>query len=146
MADSDADYPTIIGADAVFRGHLEFEKGLRLLGTFDGEVNSKGQFVVAKGAKMTGEVHVGTILVEGDVKANLIADSKVHLSASGRLEGDIEAARLEVAEGAVLIGKCTVGTNGRKQPASDSKMSLDGKVPAAAAKSKGNQPAAQGSK
>jgi len=46
------------------------------------------------------------------VKGNLTASNKVHLSASAKLEGDLQTARLEVAEGAVLVGRCTIGVNG----------------------------------
>lgn len=109
MSDAGAEYPTTIGADAVFKGQLQFEKGARLLGKFDGEITSKGEMVVAEGAQLSGEAHAGNIRVEGRVKGNLHASGKIQLSASGRLEGDIQASRLEVAEGAVLIGRCVVG-------------------------------------
>ena len=109
MADSNNEFPTTIGADAVFKGQLHFEKGVRLLGKFEGEVTSQGQFLVAEGAALTGDVKAGTIRIDGEVKGNLSADTKVQLSASARMEGDLQAQRLEVAEGAVLIGRCTVG-------------------------------------
>ena len=109
MADSNNEFPTTIGADAVFKGQLHFEKGVRLLGKFEGEVTTQGQFLVAEGAALTGDVKAGTIRIDGVVKGNLSADTKVHLSASARMEGDLQAQRLEVAEGAVLIGRCTVG-------------------------------------
>ena len=109
MADSDAEFPTTLGPDASFKGQLSFEKGARLLGTFEGEVTTKGHFLIAEKAKLTGEVRAGDIRLEGQVHGNLKADAKVKLAATGRLEGDIEAAQLEVAEGAVLIGRCMVG-------------------------------------
>ncbi len=114
MADSNAEYPTTIGPDVFIKGHMQFEKGIRLLGRFEGEITSKGNLVAEEGSKMAGEIHAGNIRVDGEVKGNLTADSKVQLSASGRLEGDIQASRLEVAEGAVLSGRCLVGsTNGK---------------------------------
>lgn len=74
---------------------------------------------------MTGEVHAGDIRVDGEVKGNLHADAKVHLSASGRLEGDIQASKLEVAEGAVLVGRCLVGTNGKAAAPHDNRPAAD---------------------
>jgi cytoskeletal protein CcmA (bactofilin family) len=117
MAETNAEYSTTIGPDASFNGHLKFEKGVRLLGKFEGEITSKGQLEIAEGAKMSGQVSAGTIRVDGEVKGNLTAETKVLLSASGRLEGDIQASRLEVAEGAVLVGQCMVGSNGKDRPA-----------------------------
>ena len=110
MTDGGAEFPTTLGADASFKGQLQFEKGARLLGKFEGEVTTKGQFVIAEGATFSGEARAGDVRVEGGVKGNLNANGRVHLAASARLEGDITATRLEVAEGAVLNGRCTVGT------------------------------------
>lgn len=126
---ANADYPTTIGADAVFKGELHFEKGVQLLGKFEGQIDSKGQLVIAEGACLTGEVKAGDIRVDGQVKGNLQAGSKIQLSASGRLEGDIQAARLEVAEGAVLIGRCMVGANGQAAPPRDAKRAPGGTAP-----------------
>ena len=50
MAESSAEFPTTIGADAVFKGQLQFEKGVRLLGKFEGEITSDGEMVIAEGA------------------------------------------------------------------------------------------------
>ncbi|MFQ5414406.1 MAG: polymer-forming cytoskeletal protein [Phycisphaerae bacterium] len=113
MADTNAEFPTTIGADAVFKGELTFEKGVRLLGTFEGEIESKGQLVIAEGAKLNGNVKASNVQIEGHVKGNLTTNGKVQLASSARLEGDLQTARLEVAEGAVLIGRCMVGVNGK---------------------------------
>ena len=113
MADLNQEFPTVLGPDTVFKGQLQFEKGVRLLGKFEGEITSEGQFLVADGATLNGDVKAGSIRIEGQVKGNLNAATKVQLSASARLEGDLQTARLEVAEGAVLIGRCVVGTNGQ---------------------------------
>lgn len=115
MADPKGDFPTTIGADAVFTGKLEFEKGVHLLGKFDGEIISEGQLLVAEGAKLTGDVRAGSVHVEGEIKGNLSAKSKIQLAASARLEGDVQAAKLEVAEGAMLIGRCVIGANGHNK-------------------------------
>ena len=121
MADSNQDFPTTLGADAVFKGQLHFEKGVRLLGKFEGEITSEGQLVIAEGATLTGDVKAGTVRVDGQVKGNVNAATKVQLSASARLEGDLQTQRLEVAEGAMLVGRCVVGTNGQTKPAVDIK-------------------------
>ena len=113
MTDTSNEYPTVIGADAVFKGQLEFKKGVQLLGRFEGEISSDGHLVVAEGASLNGDVKAGTVRIDGKVKGNMSAEAKVQLTASARLEGDVESARLEVAEGAVLIGRCTVGVNGK---------------------------------
>ncbi len=137
MANPNGNFPTTLGADTTFKGHLKFDKGACLLGKFEGEISSKGELIVAEGAKINAEVQVDNIRIDGEFRGNLTAANKVHLSASGRVEGDIHASRLEVAEGAVLIGQCTVGTNGKDQPKGASKATLTG--PGASGKPKGAQ-------
>ena len=131
MSDAKGDFPTIIGADAVFKGQLQFEKGVRLLGKFEGEIESSGELVVAEGANLIGEVRAGSIRIDGTVTGNLHAETKLHIASSARLEGAIQTAKLEVAEGAVLIGRVSVGVNGQHKP---------GEVKSAAASSLGQPP------
>jgi cytoskeletal protein CcmA (bactofilin family) len=114
MADnqaSNSEFPTVIGADAVIKGELSFEKGVRLLGKFDGEISTKGTLMVASGAALSGEVKAGNVQIDGEMSGNLEATGKVKLAASAKLEGDLRTARLEVADGATFIGKCSVGPN-----------------------------------
>ncbi len=112
MASSNGEYSTVIGPDARFKGALEFEKNAQLLGSFEGQIVTQGEFVVAEGAKLDGEVNAANIRLDGEVHGNLRASGKIHLSASAKLEGDLHTARLEVVDGACFIGHCSVGPNG----------------------------------
>ena len=108
------DFPTIIGPDASFKGELSFEKGLRLMGKFEGKINTGGRLHVAREARMAADVDGGSIVVEGEVKGNLTANDRVELKQSARLEGDLRATKLTVDEGAVFSGHVTVGPDAVK--------------------------------
>ena len=148
MTDAGADYPTTIGADASFKGQLNFEKGARLLGKFEGEITTKGQILIAEGAEFSGEARSGDIRVEGKVNGNLHAGGKVQLTASSRLEGDVQAGRLEVAEGAVLVGRVSIGAKGDGQApgvvkqASAAVATAPASTPESDARAKDKQPVA----
>ena len=117
MADNTtSDFQTTIGPDAVFKGEMHFKKGMRLFGEFEGQIDSKGELMIAEGAKMRGEAAADSIKISGFVKGNVSADGCVQLSDSARLEGDIQTNRLQVADGAILIGRCQVGANGNGKP------------------------------
>lgn len=111
MADNapQGDFPTVLGPDASFKGELSFEKGLRIQGKFEGKINTPGRLHVAREAKMQADVESGAIVVEGEVKGNLVANDRVDLKASARYEGDLRASKLTVEEGAVFSGQVTVG-------------------------------------
>jgi len=115
MADvNNAEFPTIIGPDASFKGELTFEKGLRLMGKFEGRINSGGRLHVAKEARLQADVESSAIIVEGEVKGNLTANDRIELKQTARLEGDIRATKLTVDEGAVFSGHVTVGPDAVK--------------------------------
>ena len=145
MSDSNGEYPTVIGPDAVIKGELKFDKGVRLLGKFDGEVETKGNLLVAEGATLAGEVKAGSVRIDGTVSGNLEASGKVHLTASAKLEGDLRTTRLEVADGATFVGRVTVGPQNAKAPAkvsgSEANRAPDNEKPKAPPQ---NQPAVAG--
>src|SRR5580765_8047123 len=116
MADggNQQEFPTVIGPDATFKGELTFEKGLRLMGKFEGRITSAGRLHIAKEARMQADVEGGSIIVEGEVKGNLTASDRIELKQSARLEGDLRATKLTVDEGAVFNGHVTVGPDAVK--------------------------------
>jgi len=115
MADGGQEFPTILGPDASFKGELSFEKGMRLMGRFEGKVNTPGRLHVAKEAKMSADVEAGAIIVEGEVQGNLSANDRIELKQSARYEGDLRAAKLVVDEGAVFSGHVNVGPDGQQR-------------------------------
>ena len=114
MAEPNAEFPTIIGPDATFKGELTFEKGLRLQGKFEGKINTPGRLHVAKEARMQADVDAAGIVVEGEVRGNLQATDRIELKNSARYEGDLTAGKLVVDEGASLTGHVTVGPDAAK--------------------------------
>jgi cytoskeletal protein CcmA (bactofilin family) len=103
------DFPTVIGPDAVFKGELSFEKGLRLQGRFEGKITTPGRLHVAREAKMQADVDAGAIIVEGEVQGNLSASDRIELKQTARYQGDLHASKLVVDEGAIFSGHVSVG-------------------------------------
>jgi len=117
MADGNpgpGEFPTVLGPDANFKGELSFEKGMRLMGKFEGKVNTPGRIHVAKEAKMAADVEAGGIVVEGEVHGNLSANDRIELKQSARYEGDLRATKLVVDEGAIFSGHVSVGPDSVK--------------------------------
>ena len=110
------EYPTILGPDANFKGEMNFEKGLRLQGRFEGKMNTPGRLHIAKEARMQADVDCGALIVEGDVKGNLSANDRIELKSTARYEGDLRASKLTVDEGAIFNGHVSVGPEAVKGP------------------------------
>ncbi|MDJ0976535.1 MAG: polymer-forming cytoskeletal protein [Planctomycetota bacterium] len=108
-ANSSQEFSTVIGADAKFKGELQFEGGVRIDGSFDGAIKTPGKVLISQKGQMKGEIDAGSTTVEGTVDGNLTAKDRIELNASCKLTGDIKASKLLVKEGAVFVGRCEVG-------------------------------------
>jgi predicted acyltransferase (DUF342 family) len=63
---------------------------------------------IRKDTTVTGNVHAARIVVLGTVKGNIHASRIVRLHRTARIFGDIKAPRLELEEGARVVGRMTV--------------------------------------
>lgn len=106
---TNGDYATTIGPDAVFKGEVEFESGARVLGRIEGTVSSKGSVLIAEGSECKAAVTAKDIAVEGMLTGNVEAGDRIAVSGTGQVHGDIQAARMTMAEGATVNGFCRIG-------------------------------------
>jgi cytoskeletal protein CcmA (bactofilin family) len=118
MADSNQEYGTVIGADANFKGELSFDSAAKLLGKFEGTINSKGRIHVADGSQCRATVKAKEVSVEGHIEGNVEAADRVEIKNKGAITGDITASRMIMAEGASVDGHCRIGVNGQSRPGS----------------------------
>src|SRR3954462_4539954 len=109
MAETNQEFPTILGPDAKLKGEISFDKGMRVHGQVEGKITSPGRLHVAREAKIQADVSAGSIIVEGEVRGNMTAGDRIELKQSARYEGDLRASKLVVDEGAVFSGHVNVG-------------------------------------
>jgi cytoskeletal protein CcmA (bactofilin family) len=100
---------TVIGSDTRVKGEMTFDHDCRVLGHFEGSITSEGQLHVAEGATCKAEVEAESVVLDGTVEGNVTARQRVKLNASAKVNGDIVAATLEVADGAQVTGHVSVG-------------------------------------
>jgi cytoskeletal protein CcmA (bactofilin family) len=96
---------TVLGAGLVWQGTLSGSGGVRIEGTFEGEIALKGLLVIGETGKVTCEhVRAVSVIVAGAVKGNVSAQ-KVEIRSTGRVWGDIVTAAFATEEGAFLRGQ-----------------------------------------
>lgn len=100
---------TVIGRGAHVRARVTGEGDLEIQGRIDGEVSVTGEVTIATGGLVAANVSGKRITVHGAVKGDLIAEEAVHLEDGARVVGDIRAARIAIAPGALLKGYVQVG-------------------------------------
>jgi len=121
MAESQ-DYATIIGADANFKGDLQFESAAKVLGKFEGSITSKGRVFIADGCNCKATISAKEVAVEGRIDGNVEAGDRIELKPSGVVAGDIVATRMIMAEGASINGHCRIGPNNKASASTEPKV------------------------
>ena len=113
MADSSQQFATVIGADASFKGELSFDSAAKVLGRFEGSISSKGKVHIADGSACKATISAKEVAVEGRIEGNVQANDRIEIQPTGIVMGDITAARMTMAEGASINGRCHIGPNGQ---------------------------------
>jgi len=98
----------ILDVDAAMTGSLVFKDpvNLRINGRFEGALETKGNLTIGQTAIISADIVGDNIVIGGKVKGRITARERLTLLPTAMVEGDIHPAKLNVAEGAVLEGKC----------------------------------------
>ncbi len=100
---------SVIAGDLTIEGKIEGSGHVRLVGKFKGDVQVEGDLTIEKGAKVTGSVRAGTVIVGGELEGNIESATRVELLESGMINGDVKAGSLTVAAGSRMRGQAEFG-------------------------------------
>jgi cytoskeletal protein CcmA (bactofilin family) len=96
---------SVLGAGIIWQGSINGSGGVRVEGTFEGQIGVKGLLVVGETGKVTCEnVRATNVIVAGAIKGNITAQ-KVEIRSTGRVWGDIVTTAFATEEGAFLRGQ-----------------------------------------
>jgi cytoskeletal protein CcmA (bactofilin family) len=95
---------SIIGPGMRVIGDCETEGSVRIEGEVKGAVRAGKAVVIGRDGVVHGDVHTQDAVVSGTVTGSVVAISRLELQATSRIDGDIQARRLQLEEGAVLNG------------------------------------------
>lgn len=100
----------ILDVDASMQGRLVFKDpvSMRINGKFEGTLETKGNLTIGQSALVNADILGENIVIGGRVKGRITAKERLTLLPTAIVDGDIFPARLNVAEGAILEGKCTM--------------------------------------
>ena len=127
---------TVLGVGLVWQGALSGSGGVRIEGSFEGQIALKGLLVVGETGKVTCEhVRATSVIVAGAVKGNIFAQ-KVEIRSTGRVWGDIVTTAFATEEGAFLRGQIRMedavdlGLDGPATPVAQAAPPIDPANPA----------------
>ena len=100
----------VLDVDAAMQGTLSFKDvvNLRINGKFEGNLDTRGNLTIGPNAIVNADIIGDNIIIGGRVKGKIIARERLTLLPQAVVDGQIYPTKLNVAEGAVLQGQCTM--------------------------------------
>lgn len=106
------------------KGDVETEGDLRIDGTLEGSIISKGKLVVGSTGQIQGDIKCVNANVSGKVGGTVVVSEMLVITSSGKVSGDITYGQLTVEPGGLPEGTLTIAgkmkdisSNGKKRPA-----------------------------
>lgn len=94
-----------IGPSIHFKGELTGEEGLIIDGRVEGTIDLKGnQLIIGNNGKIKADVFAQTIIVNGSLTGELHGKERVHISKTGKVQGNIFSPRVSLEDGAKFKG------------------------------------------
>jgi cytoskeletal protein CcmA (bactofilin family) len=112
-----ADLGAYLGPGTKINGKLQFDGQATIDGEVEGEIVGQAHVTVGQQATVKGKISAASILVQGKVIADVVADKKLEVQPPGSVVGDVTTQSLVIGDGAVLEGHVSMKKNeGRVLP------------------------------
>ena len=100
----------MLDVDASMQGTLSFKDpvNLRINGKFEGTLETRGNLTIGPAASINADIVGDNIIDGGRVKGKITAKERLTLLPTAIVDGDIFSVRLNIAEGAVFEGNCSM--------------------------------------
>ena len=99
----------VLGKTTSFTGILKFNSTLRIQGSFRGTIEAAGELIVDKEAVVEADyITVSSLTVYGSITGTVQAVDKVDMMSGAKVNGDVTAARLRIADGVLFEGQCSM--------------------------------------
>jgi cytoskeletal protein CcmA (bactofilin family) len=96
---------SVIGPDDFFDGRYRSERGVRIQGNARGSIESRQYIFVEAGAQVEADLSAEDITISGDFKGKISCRRRLEVTGTGKIQGQVQTALLEVQEGGALDGE-----------------------------------------
>lgn len=96
---------SILGPGLIWEGKIGGTGGVRMEGTFEGQIALNGMLIIGESGKVTCEtVRAMHVIVAGSVKGDILT-KKLEIRSTGRVYGNVTTTAFVTEEGAFLRGQ-----------------------------------------
>ncbi len=98
--------PNIIGSGTKIVGEIETNGDLRIDGTIEGNITSKGKIVLGQAGSIKGTIKCSSAEISGVFEGKLEVSEILSLKATAYFKGEMNVNKLSIEPGAKFIGTC----------------------------------------
>jgi cytoskeletal protein CcmA (bactofilin family) len=96
---------SVVAADDRIEGKIRTSRGMRILGTVDGHIESDSHVHIEQTAKVTADITAEEVVIAGSYSGKLICRQRLEVQPTGRVNGSIETVKLMLHEGGFVDGE-----------------------------------------
>ena len=111
---------TVLGASMRLVGEIQGADSVRVAGALEGKVSIRGLCHVGEGGRIVGRVTATHVVVEGHVEGKLHARRKIELRATSKVEADLHAHAVAIADGCHFDGRIRMEGGDQDSPGQQS--------------------------
>lgn len=101
---------TFLSPNVTIEGTVSGSEPVLIEGQVKGTINLAGDLRIGTQARVEAKVHARNVTVEGKLNGDVSADERVELVASAKVDGNIKAPKIVVADGAHFRGNVDMGS------------------------------------
>ncbi len=117
----------LIGPGTEITGDLNSNSDVRVDGSLNGNLTTKGKVVIGETGKIKGEIKCKNADISGKIEGKISVSELLSLKPSSLIEGDIITNRLSIEPGARFTGSCSMSGSESSDRIQDFKKPLDSK-------------------
>jgi cytoskeletal protein CcmA (bactofilin family) len=101
---------SVFGATLRFKGELRAEEDFILQGRIEGSIHHTQNLTIGTDGVVKGDSRARSIVVEGTVEGDLYALESISIRPTAKVQGNLLAPRVAIADGAIFNGKVDMAT------------------------------------
>jgi cytoskeletal protein CcmA (bactofilin family) len=121
-AETGGNSTSLIGNGTTLKGDITSNGDLRIDGTLIGNVHSTAKVVIGANGVVEGDIHGLQADIMGKVVGNIKVKDLLQLKASGTVNGNVTAGKLQIEPAATFNGSCHMGTDAVSAPSVNEKQ------------------------
>lgn len=116
---SEKDAETIIGPSVRVKGNFHGQGNIIIEGLVEGSIKTDKHLLIGEKAVITAGIEAGEAKIGGVINGNIVIKGYLEITASAKINGDIEATVISIEKGALINGKIIMQGGEKKRPSEE---------------------------